>query len=103
MLRDAQHFASRISKLEGSGDLGEAILAAAAEKKLPVTDAPAPAAVANTETESKTNVVDPPLPPTPVVEISGILPNPQLPISPDEVVAEPANGDVVANGVVEGG
>lgn len=104
MLRDAQLFASRISKLDGSGDLGDSILTTVKDRTLPVTEVPAtttPAATAGTEA-AKTTPEEPPLPPTPVVEISGSPPNPPLPASPDEVAEESANGDVaVANGVVE--
>lgn len=94
MLRDAQHFAARISKLDGAGDLGDSILTTATNRTLPVAEVPA-AAIAATSP-------DPPLPPTPVPEISGTPPNPPLPVSPDEVMDEVVNGDVaVANGVVE--
>lgn len=102
MLRDAQHFAARISKLDGAGDLGDSILTTATNRTLPVAEVPAAAAtVASTVTAAGTSS-DPPLPPTPVVEISGSPPNPPLPVSPDEAVSEVVNGDVtVANGVVD--
>jgi hypothetical protein len=102
MLRDAQHFAAKISKLDGAGDLGDSILTTATNRTLPVAEVPAaPAIVATTEPAAATSP-EPPLPPTPVVEISSSPPNPPLPISPDEVAAEVVNGDVaVANGVVE--
>jgi hypothetical protein len=100
MLRDAQHFAARIGKLEGAGDLGESILTTATNRTLPVAEAPVPAAT--TEAAPAATSPDPPLPPTPAVEISGPPPNPPLPASPDEVAEEVVNGDVsVANGVVE--
>lgn len=102
MLRDAQHFAARISKLDGAGDLGDSILTTATNRTLPVAEVPAAATTAaSTETAAATSP-DPPLPPTPVVEISETPINPPLPVSPDEVVAEVVNGDVaVANGVAE--
>jgi hypothetical protein len=104
MLRDAQHFAARIGKLDGAGDLGESILATATNRTLPVAEVPITAATtASTEAAPAATSPDPPLPPTPAVEISGSPPNPPLPVSPDEVAAEEVvNGNIaVANGVVE--
>ena len=76
MLRDAHHFAARISKLAGAGDLGDSILTTAANRTLPVAEVPAAATItASTETAAATSP-DPPLPPTPVVEISDTPPNP---------------------------
>ncbi|OBT67362.1 hypothetical protein VE03_03036 [Pseudogymnoascus sp. 23342-1-I1] len=102
MLRDAQHFAARISKLDGAGDLGDSILTTATNRTLPIAEVPAAATTAaSTETATATTP-EPPLPPTPVVEISGTPPNPPLPVSPDEVVGVLVSGDAVeANGVVE--
>jgi hypothetical protein len=102
MLRDAQHFAAKISKLDGAGDLGDSILTTATNRTLPVAEVPVVATTtATTEVATSTNP-EPPLPPTPVVEISSSPPNQPLPISPDEVAAEVVNGDIaVANGVVE--
>ncbi|OBT88549.1 hypothetical protein VE02_03967 [Pseudogymnoascus sp. 03VT05] len=102
MLRDAHHFAAKISKLDGAGDLGDSILTTATNRTLPVAEVPpAPAIAATTEPAAATSP-EPPLPPTPVVEISGSPPNQPLPISPDEVADAVVNGDiVVANGAVE--
>lgn len=102
MLRDAQHFAARISKLDGSGDLGDSILTTATNRALPVAEVPAPAAATATTKTAAATSSDPPLPPTPVVEVSDSPPNPPLPVSPDEVASEEVNGEVaVANGVVD--
>lgn len=102
MLRDAQHFAAKISKLDGAGDLGDSILTTATNRTLPVAEVPVVATTTATTEVVATTSPEPPLPPTPVVEISSSPPNPPLPISPDEVAAEVVNGDIaVANGVVE--
>lgn len=43
MIRDAEHFSTKMSKIEGSGDLGEYIVSLVKSKALPEDEVPAPA------------------------------------------------------------
>ena len=70
MMRDAEHFAQKMSKIEGSGNLGEHIVQIVRSKPLPETKTPAPVkeeeppkVTENSPEESAQP--EPPLPPPP--------------------------------------
>lgn len=79
MMRDAEHFAQKMAKMEGAGDLGDTIINIVKDKKLPEVEEAKPEKEETTNTTTTTNETE---------SQSTATPDPPLPPTPDELEAE---------------